>query len=112
MFKVIYLVKRRPGMTHQEFVNHWYNVHAPLACKSPIVKKYFTNEIKSESKGVAGGAEGEPEWDGVSELWFESREAMDKGFASPAGQADLADIANFVDPDGVIALFVDEKQQM
>ena len=98
-------------MTHEEFVNHWYNVHAPLACKIPGVVKYFTNEIKSESKGIVGGAEGEPEWDGASEIWFESREAMDKGFASPAGQADLADADKFVDPDGVVTLFVDEKQQ-
>ena len=57
-----------------------------------------------------GGFDGETEWDWVAEGWFESKEAMEAGFASPAGQEAFADVPNFVDPNGLVSFFVDEKQ--
>lgn len=112
MFKGIYLVKRRPDMNHEEFMSYLYEKHAPLCKKVPGLKKYVTNEIISGTKGVVGDVEIEPEWDNISELWFESKEAMEEGFASAAGEENLADVPNFIDPDGIIAFFVDEKQQI
>ena len=112
MFKGIYLVKRRRDMTHEEFMRYLYEKHAPLCKKVPGLKKYVTNEIIGGSKGVVGGSEIEPEWDNISELWFESKEAMEEGFASTAGKENLDDVPNFIDPDGVLAFFVDEKRQL
>jgi hypothetical protein len=36
-------------------------------------------------------------WDGISEDWFDSFEAMAAAFASPAAQALAADAPNFLD---------------
>ena len=30
MIKLISMLKRKPGTTHQEFLDYWFNIHAPL----------------------------------------------------------------------------------
>jgi uncharacterized protein (TIGR02118 family) len=112
MFKGIYLVKRRSDMTHEEFMQYLQEKHAPLCKKVPGLKRYVTNEVKGGTKGVVGETEIEPEWDNISELWFESKAEMEKGFASSAGKENLADVPNFIDSDGILAFFVDEKEQL
>jgi uncharacterized protein (TIGR02118 family) len=109
MFKVIYLNKRRRGMTHEQFMQYLNEKHAKLAKKIPGLIKYVSNEIIHESKGLGGAAQSEPEWDSVSELWYESKQAMEEGYASPAGRENFADSPNFIDPDGLVNFHVIEK---
>jgi hypothetical protein len=40
MLKVDILVRRRPDLTHEQFVEHWRDVHAQLFSSQPAVKKY------------------------------------------------------------------------
>ena len=35
MIKSLSLLTRKPGMTHEQFVKHWLEVHGPLARKVP-----------------------------------------------------------------------------
>jgi uncharacterized protein (TIGR02118 family) len=61
---------------------------------------------------VLPGAPGAgPAWDGISEDWFDSAEALQAALASPAGQAVAADAPNFVDP-GTVQLLVVEEEEM
>ena len=44
MIKQIYFIKRKPGMSFEEFKKYYLEVHAPLAKKSfPEIRKYIIN---------------------------------------------------------------------
>ena len=48
MIKSIGLLTRKDGLSHDEFVKHWYEVHAPLAHAVPGVRRYVQSHILEE----------------------------------------------------------------
>jgi uncharacterized protein (TIGR02118 family) len=79
--KIVGLVRRPDGMTHEAFVAHWLERHVPLALRHhPGLHKYVTNVVDAR----LGDA---PDWDGIAELHFPSTEAMrTQFFDSPEGE--------------------------
>ncbi len=79
--KIVGLVRRPEGMTHDAFAAHWLERHVPLALRHhPGLDRYVTNVVE-ERLGAA------PDWDGIAELHFPSREAMrTQFFDSPEGE--------------------------
>lgn len=67
--RLITMLKRKPGLTHAEFLTHWYEVHGPLIKNCAIgelVQRYEQHPASWPSEEeIAGGAH-EPEWDGVT----------------------------------------------
>ena len=91
--KLIAAIGRRPGMTHEAFVEHWLTRHAPLALRHhPAMSGYVTNVV-TRRLGDAG-----EEWDGIAELHLPSREALETGlFDSPEGERAIReDMARFI----------------
>jgi uncharacterized protein (TIGR02118 family) len=91
--KLVCPVRRRPGLGHEAFVEHWLERHVPLALRHhPGLSGYVTNVVEGRPDGSAA------EWDGVAELHFPSEEALRTGlFDSPAGEAAIrADIDRFI----------------
>ena len=43
MIKTISLLTRKRGMTHEQFMTHWVETHAPLAHASPEAKALFAD---------------------------------------------------------------------
>jgi uncharacterized protein (TIGR02118 family) len=82
MFKAMILLKRQNVMSFNDFSNWWLNDHAPLARQLPGLKKAVFNLSSSD---------GASEYDGVSELWFESEDEFDAAYASAIGKAVAAD---------------------
>ncbi|HSW59045.1 MAG TPA: EthD domain-containing protein [Dehalococcoidales bacterium] len=74
MIKSIALAYRKAGMSHEEFVNYWKNVHAPLAKAIPGMRKYVQNYILP----VPGR---EDEADGIVEMWWDDIESYQKFLA-------------------------------
>src|SRR5437899_6086827 len=70
------LLQRKPGITHEEFVKHWVEIHAPMARACPGIGRYALTIVKSAStrKDVAPY---EIHEDGIAELWFESQADCD-----------------------------------
>ena len=87
-------VRRRAGLTREQFSDHWTNVHCPLARRHhPALWRYVQNIV------VAPLTHGAPEIDGIAELGFRSMEDMSaRMYDSPAG-ADIirADVRRFID---------------
>jgi len=79
--KIVGLVRRPDGMTHEAFVEHWLERHVPLALRHhPGLHKYVTNVVEQR----LGDA---PAWDGIAELHFPSIDAIRTGFFdSPDGE--------------------------
>ena len=108
MIKSIGLFKRKPGLSQEEFAKHYEEVHAPLALKyfSTLFKRYVRNHVITPP-----GAE-EPEFDCVTEIWFESMEDMKTVadfWQSEAGEVIRRDEETFMDRDKLISFIVEEK---
>jgi len=48
MIKTIGLLTRKDGWTHEQFMKHWVEVHAPLAHAVPGLRRYVQNHIRGE----------------------------------------------------------------
>ena len=89
------LLQRKPGMSHEEFVKHWVEVHAPMARACPGIGRYALTIVKSAStrKDVAPY---EIQVDGIAELWFKSQADFDAYSTSPATKRLRDDGATFI----------------
>jgi uncharacterized protein (TIGR02118 family) len=106
MIKTIAAIARRPDVSHEDFVRHWVEVHAPLVRAVPGVRRYVQDHVVSEHPAPNAAPIGAA-IDGFAELWFDDRAAMDRAFASPEGQALAVDGALFI---GRITFYaIDEK---
>ncbi len=93
MVKVIYFVKRKPGMGLDQFGEYWRTRHADLVGRLPGLRRYVQcRTIRS------GYSKGEPIYDGVAELWFDDVEAMRRLAGALEASAADADRAAFLDP--------------
>src|SRR5581483_7664924 len=102
MVKVVFVVHKRADLDREAFARYWHEVHAPIAAKIPGLRKYTINPAR------AGGSGAPPLFDGVAELYFDSAEASEAGFASPQGQAAFSDAANFLDMARLRSVVADE----
>lgn len=84
------LVQRKKSLTHEQFVAHWLNMHAELCTRLPGLRYYSVNLIDRERFPDFG-------YDGFSELWFDSEDALEAALTSPEGRTLLADLPNFVE---------------
>jgi len=91
VIKIMLLLNRRADLSVDEFRRHWHGQHAELLSRLPGLQRLVLNDVLPGPDGAP------PPCDGLSEDWFESAEAMQTAFASPAGQAVASDAANFVD---------------
>lgn len=83
------LVVKKEGMSHEDFVAHWMGTHAGLCKKIPGLLRYSVNLVDRARFPDFG-------YDGFSELWFPSEEALNASLSSPEGRTLLADLPNFV----------------
>jgi hypothetical protein len=74
MLKQVVLLKRRDGMTLEEFRDYYENHHAKLASRYllPLAKRYIRRYVKPEPNPITGLVE-ELDFDVVMEIWWESR---------------------------------------
>lgn len=91
MVKLIAFLKRKPGMTMDEFKVRWVDEHCKLSAQMPGLLGYRVN-IAIDHQPDTGMI-----YDGTAELWWESVEAMEAAFASDIGKAAGADADLFAD---------------
>jgi uncharacterized protein (TIGR02118 family) len=106
MIKSVSLLTRKAGLSHEEFVKHWLEVHAPLAHAVPGLRRYVQSHIVGE-RTRPDIPTTDVEVDGVAETWYDDLAAMERANASPEAKALHADGALFI---GRIKSFItDEK---
>lgn len=86
MVKMVILLRRKDGWSHDEFVDYWADEHAPLVEDLPGVRKYATSTPTAPEKS---------DYDGVAELYFDSMADLSEAFDSEAGERLQADAAEF-----------------
>jgi uncharacterized protein (TIGR02118 family) len=82
MIKVIVAIVRKPGMSPKEFHTHWRSDHARLVAGSDVTKRYIRRYIQAHTAS-SEYANGEPAFDGMAELWFDSIEDKDRFYSDP-----------------------------
>src|SRR6056297_2450023 len=102
MRKLVNLLVRQDGLSHEEFADYWLTEHAPMAESLPGVRKYTTSVPADPEKAA---------YDGIAELYLEDDASVGEVFASEAGQRIQADTENFLDDDAGEILVVEESVQ-
>jgi uncharacterized protein (TIGR02118 family) len=106
MVKTITFIKRKPGMNLDEFGQYWRTKHAPIVTKLPGLRRYIQcHTIPS------GYRNGEPAFDGVAEVWFDSTEAMRETAKTAEYRAVRADEPNFLDMSKMDFVITEERVQ-
>lgn len=81
MFKVMVMIKRKPGMSMEDFIAYYEDHHAPLgASKVPNLKRYVRHFIRPYGNEVYG-ADAEPPYDVLTEIWFDDEADFERGMA-------------------------------
>ena len=99
MFKAMILLTRNDGLSKADFRDWMLVGHAPLAKQLPGLRRLTFNIVENEDVAI----------DGVSELWFDSREAFDAAYATEIGKAVAGDSLAHV--KARVRLFADERPQ-
>lgn len=106
MIKLVFCLRRRAGMSREEFQDFWLNRHGPFVCERAAaigaVRYVQVHTNYDPLNEMLRASRGGPEpYDGVAELWFEDREALEAAFATDAarraGAELLADERQFID---------------
>lgn len=108
MIKVLGLLTRKQGMTHEAFVQHWFDVHGPLAHAVPGIRRYVQSHITG-SRSRSDVPETDVQIDGIAELWYDDLESLQRAAATPEMKTLTDDGALFI---GQIKTYVIEERQI
>jgi uncharacterized protein (TIGR02118 family) len=106
MVKLIFCLRRKEGLSREEFQRYWRDTHAPLVAGHAGVlgiRRYVqSHTTDTPFNGALRASRGGPdEYDGVAELWWDSLETLAAGSSSTEGQvaaaALLEDERRFID---------------
>ncbi|MFJ7728472.1 EthD family reductase [Neobacillus sp. NPDC097160] len=78
------ILRKKEGMPVNEFHKYWYEKHGPLASNIPEIINYTQNHVTDSSQLGINFARGNIAVDGFSQLWFEDKTKMEKGFSEMA----------------------------
>jgi uncharacterized protein (TIGR02118 family) len=104
--KAVALLTRKPGLSREDFIAHYEDVHVPLILTHlPGIVGYARNFVAPE-------AAGEVPFDSVTEIWYGDRRAYDaalEGRQTEGGRAVERDEETFLDTVNIIYLLVNER---
>jgi len=117
MPKLIALLKKKQGLSDQEFVAHYENAHVPLIRSTfPSIAGYTRNYVVRDGGGVGWSEQAGAIFDVMTELWFEddaAYRAFLKDLADPAKSAAVQeDERRFLDKDFLQTFLVQEMDSL
>jgi len=92
MIKLIFCLTRRNDVPFEEFYRIWRDEHGPLVVSFAAtlgIRRYVqVHTIEPQANVLLAESRGAPApFDGIAELWFDDREALDAAATSPDGRA-------------------------
>jgi len=93
MIRLTFLLRRRPDMSRGEFQKYWRENHGPLVAGHArtlnILRYVQVHTLDVDRSGQTADPRGKMEepYDGVAELWWNTRDEAVSAHESPAGQA-------------------------
>jgi len=118
VLKLIFCLHRLPHLSRAEFQRYWREVHGPLVRRHASalrIRRYVQAHTLDDPLNAAlqAGRGAQEAFDGVAELWWDSRADFEAATASAEGRAAglalLEDEQRFIDLSRS-SLFVTEEQ--
>lgn len=99
MHTIIFATRRKPGLTREQFAEHYRAVHAPLARRLPGLVEYRQTLLRDDYQWRGQRCD----YDAISVYVFTSDAAAQAAWASPEGIALNEDTGAFIDWDTIVA---------
>lgn len=117
MIKLAGLLKRKKGMSFEEFDRYWDGTHGDLVVGIPEftrhVRRYSQSHLVDPTYGGEGMAWKRADFDGIAEVWFDNLEVMTAAFNEPRFVASVgADDRKFIDPEAVSIMVTREIEKI
>ena len=93
MFKTVVMLKRRSGMSMKDFMDYYENYHRKVGEKFLPEGVYYVRRFLRGVPNPVTGEVPELDFDCLTEMWFESREAFDAAMVALGEPAVAAEIA-------------------
>lgn len=91
------LIRKQPDWTFEAFNAYWRDRHGPLAAQAPALLEYWQNPVVDRHQRGIDFARGNWDFDGFSQLTFDSLQKADHAFGDGSLAADLiADEQHFL----------------
>lgn len=106
MVKIVGFLKRKPGMSRQEFKDYWLGQHVRLekaSLQTQPLRRIVANFVEEDLIDTAP-------FDGMVELYFDDMEHMRAMWESGHDESMKADEANFCDVSYRVFCLVDEVE--
>ena len=114
MIKNIALLKRKEGMSREDFIAYYENKHVPLILSLlPGIAKYVRNFLSDDGKRYMFPNASPIDFDVVIEIWIKDQQAYER-FTAEAAKPDvmaaiMADEAHFLDSSRSRMFVVEER---
>ncbi len=98
MIKLVFTLRRREGMTREDFQRYWREKHAPLVqrhAETLHIRRYIQVQLRETDldEAISAPRGSQPRfYDGVAELWWDSLEDLTAAFTTDAGQTAAAEL--------------------
>ena len=119
MIKLVYCIRKRDDIPADEFYRYWLEEHGPLVASVAGdigARRYVQSHtvLPELNAAMIEGRGLESPYDGITEVWWESREQLDRGLTSEAGVAAGArlveDESRFIDFSRSRVFFTEEHE--
>lgn len=91
------LMRRKSDWSQEEFRKYWLEHHGRLAARAPGLRSYWQYHVTERMQRGIEFSRGPWDFDGFSQLWFDSTTQADKAFSDGALAAELiADENHFI----------------
>lgn len=90
MFRVLHLVRRRDGMSLEEFESYWRDVHVPITLAHDLILEYRVGLVRELVEAP------DLEFDGYAILGYADREAWEADGRTPESLVSRDDVPNFL----------------
>ena len=107
LIKLISFLQRKPGLTPEDFMRHWLEVHVPMCHVVPGLRGYVVSTIIKHQPRADVPTLPMGDFDGVAQVWFDSLEARAAAGASAEGKRWHADGGTII---GGIRTFVTRER--
>lgn len=94
---------RKQGLTRDAFADHWRGGHGPIAARFPSLRGYVQNLVTDDSQLAIAHKRGDWSVDGISQLWFDDLDSMDRAIRAPGYAPALSDETAFIGDISLVA---------
>lgn len=111
MIKIVALLRRRSGLTLEDFAEYYEQRHAPLFARTvpDVVRRAITHYAQNHAVALGGR---EPAWDCVTEIGFRDLAGMrvwSDWYTGPQGAVLRDDEENFMDTAARVVVVTEER---